>query len=162
MSQKRSGKQLTIRMLKLVGLVLSVGLWSLLLYSYRDSPTLSLADNSQFECMVANVYHEARGEPFAGQVHVASVVLNRVDDKRWPSTECEVIYQPYQFSWTQDKLSNATPDSNAVIMATRAVTEAYNKRSTNANLYHATYVSPSWARRVEFLEQVGNHLFYKE
>ena len=112
--------------------------------------------------MVANVYHEARGEPFAGQVHVASVVLNRVDDKRWPSTECEVIYQPYQFSWTQDKLSNATPDSNAVIMATRAVMEAYNERSTNANLYHATYVMPYWASKVEFLEKVGNHLFYKE
>ena len=52
-------------------------------------------------CLARNVYHEARGEPVAGMVAVAQVVVNRARDGR---DLCSVIYERAyghcQFSWT--------------------------------------------------------------
>ncbi|NDH02271.1 MAG: cell wall hydrolase, partial [Marivivens sp.] len=41
-------------------------------------------------CIAMAVYFEARGEPIAGQLAVAQVVLNRVDDDRHPDNACDV------------------------------------------------------------------------
>ena len=45
------------------------------------------------KCMALNIYHEARGDNYAGKVAVSDVVLNRVNDTRYPNTICDVIYQ---------------------------------------------------------------------
>jgi len=37
------------------------------------------------------MYYESRDEPLRGRLAVANVVLNRVDDARWPSTVREVV-----------------------------------------------------------------------
>lgn len=39
------------------------------------------------------MYHEARSQGLAGQLAVSLVVLNRVKDKRYPNTICEVVHQ---------------------------------------------------------------------
>ena len=44
------------------------------------------------------IYCEARGEPYEGQVAVATVVMNRVESTRFPNTVEEVIAQPNQFT----------------------------------------------------------------
>ena len=44
-------------------------------------------------CLALNVYHEARDQPFIGQVAVAQVVMNRVYDDRYPDDVCEVVMQ---------------------------------------------------------------------
>src|SRR5690606_2447969 len=46
-------------------------------------PTISMADK---ELMASLVNAEAKGEPYAGKVAVATVVLNRVDHKEFPNT----------------------------------------------------------------------------
>lgn len=45
---------------------------------------------------------EARGEPYAGQVAVGAVVLNRVEHPSFPNTISEVIFQPGAFSCMLD------------------------------------------------------------
>ncbi len=45
---------------------------------------------------------EARGEPYAGQVAVGAVVLNRVEHPSFPNTIAEVIFQPGAFSCLLD------------------------------------------------------------
>jgi len=45
------------------------------------------------------VYHEARGEPFEGQVAVAEVVLNRCISDEFPDTVSEVVFQRYGDVW---------------------------------------------------------------
>ena len=37
-------------------------------------------------CMALNIYHEARADHIAGQYAVADVVLNRVEDTRYPNS----------------------------------------------------------------------------
>ena len=48
--------------------------------------------------LAAIIYCEARGEPYEGQVAVATVVMNRVESTRFPNTVEEVIAQPNQFT----------------------------------------------------------------
>ena len=56
---------------------------------------------------------KSRGEPLEGQIAVAEVVLNRVDDRRFPKTVCGVTKQGAgsgrgcQFSYACDGLSDA-------------------------------------------------------
>ena len=52
------------------------------------------------ECMAKNIYFESRSDNMAGQFAVADVVLNRVKDKRYPNTVCDVIYEgPVKELW---------------------------------------------------------------
>ena len=78
-------------------------------------------------CLALNVYHEARDQPFIGQVAVAQVVMNRVRDDRYPDDVCDVVMQGptyswkpdfpvrhrCQFSWYCDGKSDKTPDQTA-------------------------------------------------
>src|SRR5687768_14010949 len=56
------------------------------------------ADAEQ-ECLAGAVYFEARGEPIEGQLAVAEVVLNRAASGRYPPRICDVVTQPWQFSF---------------------------------------------------------------
>ena len=51
-------------------------------------------------CLALNIYHEARSQGTAGLFGVTAVVLNRVNDSRFPNTICGVVYQgPTRESW---------------------------------------------------------------
>ena len=50
-------------------------------------------DVNPVKCLALNMYHEARNQGTAGILAVSAVVLNRVRDKRFPNSICEVIYQ---------------------------------------------------------------------
>ena len=71
---------------------------------------VNLLSAAALACLIQNGYHEARGESLLGIVAVTEVVLNRVDDNRWPDTVCEVVWQKNQFSWTTDGISDDMDD----------------------------------------------------
>ena len=55
-------------------------------------------------CMAQNIYFESRHEPMLGKIAVAHVVMNRIEDKRWPGTVCEVVKEgPVRESWKTKK-----------------------------------------------------------
>ena len=70
------------------------------------------------KCLTENIYFEARGQGQAGWLAVAQVTQNRVDDRRFPNTICEVVKQGLtyasgdpirnkcQFSWYCDGKSD--------------------------------------------------------
>jgi spore germination cell wall hydrolase CwlJ-like protein len=55
--------------------------------------------NEEVECLALNIYHEARSESLAGQYAVADVTLNRVKDRRYPSSICGVVKQAVLSQW---------------------------------------------------------------
>ncbi len=64
---------------------------------WRDISEVTFAEGDRY--LLANlIYCEAGGEPYAGQVAVGSVVINRVLSSRFPDTVVGVIYQKRQFS----------------------------------------------------------------
>ena len=63
--------------------------------------------SASIKCLAMNMYHEARGQGSAGLLGVSSVVMNRVRDKRFPSTICEVVHQgPTRESWKTRQTSD--------------------------------------------------------
>ena len=155
------------------------------LYSQDNRPELY--------CLAQNIYFEAKSEPLAGQYAVADVVLNRVQDTRYPNTICEVvregpireswktrqhadlapkerIYYPVknrcQFSWYCDGKSDTIRDSDAwrmaQIIAYKIVhTDKMRGITEGATHYHADYVSPKWASKIQLVGSISTHIFYR-
>ena len=123
-------------------------------------------------CMAVAIYHEARGESERGQRAVAQVILNRVEDSRYPNSVCDVIYQNKnwrnrcQFSFACDGRSERIRDQRSWTMAMRFAEDAivydhFLDDIGGSTHYHATYVSPRWSRALRRIGQVGTHIFYK-
>ena len=49
--------------------------------------------SDELQCLAGAVYFESRGEPLDGQLAVAQVIINRAEDRRFPSSYCSVVYQ---------------------------------------------------------------------
>jgi spore germination cell wall hydrolase CwlJ-like protein len=118
-------------------------------------------------CLALNVYHEARGEPFLGQVAVAQVTINRVESPLYPDTVCDVVLQPHQFSWTGDGRSDRPLDQRAWKEALSVADMVLNyglrvaEVEDDALHYHAAGVDPSWSAELAALTRIGNHRFYR-
>nr|WP_297580444.1 cell wall hydrolase [Devosia sp.] len=134
-----------------------------------DAMTVS---DRELWCLATAIYFEARGESYRGQVAVAQVVLNRVKDHRYPDTICGVVFQNQhrrnacQFSFACDGIPEVVSERQPWVQAediSKKVTsgELYLTEVGKATHYHATYVRPAWAPRMEKLTQIGLHVFYQ-
>lgn len=121
-------------------------------------------DPVELECLAKNVYFEARGERVEGQIAVAQVTINRVNHFKWPSTICEVVYQPKQFSWTH-LIKDQTPRDKraytiAMVIARDVMLGNVNDPTDGSVFYHAASVDPDWAEYLTLSKVIGSHLFY--
>ena len=132
-------------------------------------------------CMAANVYHEAKNQSMLGQFAVAQVVMNRVEDHRYPNTICEVVKQGLtykngkvvlgkcQFSWycdgKKDEVINKE-NNRAWVTAENIAYQilAFDKWKDvleGATHYHADYVNPKWNKTMKKIVKIDDHIFYK-
>jgi Cell Wall Hydrolase len=123
-------------------------------------------------CLAEAIYFEARGESGEGQAAVAQVVLNRVSSGLYPATICGVVYQnrrhynACQFSFACEGKSLRIDEPEAWRQAVRVAGEVTNGKTYVSDIggsthYHANYVRPRWARRLEKMDVIGHHIFYK-
>ena len=132
----------------------------------------------EVRCMALNIYYEARGSSLADRAGVANVVLNRVNDSRYPDTVCGVVKQGLQnadgsmrrnkcqFSWYCDGKHDRPLDEDrwveAQSIAWNMVEEnKYRGITEGATHYHATYVNPRWASTLQLVGRIGAHIFYR-
>jgi spore germination cell wall hydrolase CwlJ-like protein len=127
---------------------------------------LNKHDKKQIQCLAHNAYFEARNQHHTGKVAVTNVVMNRVQDKRFPNTPCGVIYQKTgkvcQFSWVCEG-NKIVRDRKQFREAVKAAEDVYLENigdlTAGAKFYHANYVNPRWKyRRVAM---IGDHIFYR-
>ena len=79
-----------------------------------ELPPRLVGEDPEAICMALNIYYESRSDNLAGQYAVADVVLNRVQDSRYPNTICEVIQQgPVRESW-KTKQDPDLPESERI------------------------------------------------
>ncbi len=71
------------------------------------------ATSWEVELLARLISAEARGEPYAGQVAVGAVVLNRVRSGIFPNTIAGVIYDPWQFEPVQNGQIYLPPTASA-------------------------------------------------
>mgnify|MGYP001208782743 FL=1 len=128
------------------------------------------------KCLTDNIYFEARSQGFAGWVAVAQVTLNRVKDKRFPNTICEVVKQGLtyqsghpiknkcQFSWycdgKSDEIINTKIHEEISIMVNNYIHFGFDI-TDGATHYHADYVLPSWAKTKTKTIEIDDHIFYR-
>jgi len=125
-------------------------------------------DLSAQRCVALAMYWEARGEGRKGMLAVGSVVLNRVDDQRFPDTACGVVYQggetpPCQFSWWCDGKSDRPTQQAAWNKSLTLARELLLTRPTDptqgALFFHNTSIDAPWRR--ERTARIGSHIFYR-
>ena len=122
------------------------------------------------ECLAVAIFFEARDQPIEGQYAVAEVVMNRVEDPRWPNTICGVVFQRKQFSFTHDGKSdrmekytkNDAIEWRAMLQARTIAKQIFDEGYTEmtSTHYHALSVSPSWAKGYKRDGRIGDHVFY--
>ena len=126
----------------------------------------ALADK-QVKCLAENIYYESRGESLKGQIAVAKVTLNRLDEG-YANSVCGVVKQGCQFSWTC--LSGLGFPSGhlwhqavGVALITLNNKEQVEDPTNGATHFHATYINwkPTWRRVKDSVNQIGNHVFYR-
>ena len=124
---------------------------------------------STIECATVNLYHESRSESDISNTMILFVMLNRVDDKRYPNTLCEVVFQRKQFSWTHDGKSDKINDINQYKrlykLSERVIMnkELIQSLSEGVTHYHTKAINPYWSksRDMEYVTTLDNHVFYK-
>jgi spore germination cell wall hydrolase CwlJ-like protein len=132
-----------------------------------DTPErINYTDEDLF-CMAKNIYHEAGNQSRLGKFAVAQVTINRVKHPLWRDTVCGVVFEPYQFSWANNRsIRWTTPRSSEMWRESREVAREVLshgfrvKGMEEAVYYHANYVSPNW-RNVDRLVRIGAHIFYE-
>lgn len=113
-------------------------------------------------CLALAIYFEARGESVDGKIAVAEVVMNRVEDPRYPKTICGVIQQDSQFSFMSDGKSEVMRDPVAKAEAkelAKMVISGYRLGITSTH-YHTTSVKPEWTSAMMLDGKIGEHVFY--
>ena len=114
------------------------------------------------DLMAKLVCAESIGEPYAGKVAVASVVLNRTMDPHFPNTIREVILQKNAFSCVKNGKINANPNEDCYNAVYDAIKGA---DPTNDALffYNPSIATCNWMKDTEKINQttIGHHTFFK-
>ncbi len=125
----------------------------------------------EIRCLALNIYWEARSEPLDGQVAVAAVTLNRVEDRSFPDEICNVVRQGgeirrhrCQFSWwcdgKKDDPLEAEAWRRANTLARLTSAGVIEDPTGGAMWYHADYVDPYWADAKKQVTKIGRHIFF--
>ncbi|MBU8853086.1 peptidoglycan-binding protein [Priestia megaterium] len=131
--------------------------------SINANETLTIPNSiseSDKDLLARLVQAEAKGEPYAGKVAVATVVLNRVDSDSFPNSIHDVIYQGTQFTPVQNGEINKAADAEAK----KAVNEALAFRGQGKGslfFFNPDKTSDQWLRQKQVTITIGNHVFAK-
>lgn len=122
-------------------------------------PEKKITDHEQ-DLLARLVHAEAKGEPYAGKVAVALVVLNRVKSEKFPDTIQEVIYEDRQFEPVENGSINQPADEES----NKAVKEAIAlEGQDNGSLFffNPEKTNSKWLRTRTVTTVIGNHRFAK-
>lgn len=116
-------------------------------------------------CLAKNIFHEAGAESQLGKYAVAQVTINRSKNPTYPSSICEVVMDPYQFSWTNDEDKQwSVPEGKGWEQSKKIAYEVLGGKRVygmDKTLYfHNQTVLPIWAHTKRKLVQIGGHIFY--
>jgi spore germination cell wall hydrolase CwlJ-like protein len=147
--------------------------------------TFKKPNSNDLHCLAQNIYFESRSDNMAGQFAVADVVINRVLDKRYPDSICQVVKEgpisqwhlqthgtkvpvrhKCQFSWYCDGKSDDPVDIDSwekakLIAYQISMHRQFRGITEGATHYHAYYVDPIWAKRYNQIGTIGLHKFYR-
>lgn len=115
--------------------------------------------NRDLEWLARVISAEARGESLQGQIAVGAVVMNRVQDRRFPDSVYEVIFQSGQFTSVDNGSIYRTPTASAY-RAARLALAGFDPTGGSVYFYNPRLVSRgNWIRSRPVIKTIGNHDF---
>ena len=130
------------------------------IYSSSSSSSSSSNNSSDLNLLSRIIYGEARGEPYAGQVAVGAVVLNRVKSSSFPNTIAGVIYQSGAFDAVSDGQINLQPDATAKKAAQDAL-NGWDPTYGAIYYFNPNTATNKWIWSRPMTVTIGNHRFCK-
>ena len=104
---------------------------------------------------------EAEGEPYAGQVGVAAVIINRMRNPRFPSTVADVVYQPGAFESVSNGLIWSRYPSRTHFEAARQALNGWDPTYGCIFFWNPYKPVSRWIWSRPIVTQIGNHVFAK-
>jgi len=121
-----------------------------------------MAQLSEKECLMRAMYFESNRSSSEGMLAVGTVVMNRVNDSRYPRTVCGVVGQKNQFA--QGVLTRKMTDSGAVLasqVADQVLRGARHPGVQNAQHFHTAGLRFPYNNMYYVLEAGGNEFYEK-
>ena len=115
---------------------------------------------SDLQLIARAINGEARGEPYTGQVAVASVVLNRVRNSNFPNSIAGVIYQKGAFNVVDDGQINLSPNSTAKKAAQDAL-NGWDPSYGSIYYFNPATATNKWIWSRPLVKKIGKHRFCK-
>ncbi|MGM9550904.1 MAG: spore cortex-lytic enzyme [Clostridia bacterium] len=117
----------------------------------------SASDNDVY-LLARAINGEARGEPYAGQVAVGAVILNRVKHPSFPNTVAGVIYQKGAFTAVDDGQIDAAMTSSCE-RAARDALNGWDPTGGAIYYYNPVTATNQWIRSRPIILTIGKHVF---
>ncbi|MGI8943460.1 MAG: cell wall hydrolase [Qipengyuania sp.] len=137
--------------------------------SLSDLVSLTSTDGAlsdELRCLAGAIYFESRGEPLAGQLAVAQVVINRTESPLFPDSYCSVVHQRAQFSFVKNGRMPSIGTGTAAWKRAKAIARIahqgqWESEAEDSLYFHANYVRPGWARKKQARATIKTHIFYR-
>ena len=118
------------------------------------------SNTSDIQLIARAINGEARGEPYEGQVAVGAVILNRVNDSRFPNTIAGVIYQPGAFTAVADGQINVPIDENStVVKAAQDALNGWDPTDGAVYYFNPDTATNDWIWSRPLIKTIGKHRF---
>lgn len=172
------------------GRVLGAGADALESIIRKATATPAPITSKDFYCLSRNIYHEAANEPEEGMAAVGIVTLNRLNNRSYPKTLCDVVYQRSsfsavktvkisknktkevnktwtvcQFSWTCEAVKEPADDNPRWIasqrVAKKVITDGYEEwKKKYSTSFHYHAYYVNPGWRLNRVTRTGAHIFY--
>ena len=131
-------------------------------------------------CMSNAIYFEGRSESTVAQIAIGQVIMNRVNDHRFPDTVCEVVTDGKRYTWNNQMVKNGcafsfycdgkpeTINDPVAFDWSKTISMSMLNGSFDIDVtdgsthYHATYIKqPYWAKDLTLTVCINKHCFYR-
>jgi N-acetylmuramoyl-L-alanine amidase len=118
------------------------------------------SQNNDVYTLAQCIHGEGRGESYTGQVAIGAVVLNRVNNPKFPNTISGVIFQPGAFTAVADGQMFMKPNDSA-LKAARDALNGWDPSGGAIYYYNPAKTTNKWIWSRPIIKVIGKHYFCK-
>ncbi|KKM09337.1 hypothetical protein SY88_19330 [Clostridiales bacterium PH28_bin88] len=122
-------------------------------------PTTGVSGSQDLNLLARVVAAEAGGEPYQGQVAVASVILNRVKASSFPNTLPGVVYQPLAFESVSNGLVWRVTDLSSPMRAAQDAMNGWDPTYGSLFFWNPAKPVNRWIWTRDIVVRIGKHVF---
>ena len=147
-----------IKILCCACLLFSMLFWCMMSYTPQAQAKSGTYSSNDITVLAKMIHGEARGESYIGKVAVAAVILNRVEDKKFPDSVHSVCFQPGAFDAVRDGQYYMEPDQES-INAAKAALNGWDPTYGALYYWNPDTATSKWIWSRKVITKIGKHVF---